>query len=282
LFPFLRTRSALVTGTNLNASCAPDPCELARCPKQNVHPTLPPLPPPSLPSSPRSLARSLDLSLALSDFGVGFSMSSILKRSNKLRVARERLVRPHPHVTISSGPCSLVSHILLSGCATRVSPGSAQISLVSALPHPPSLPPSLPPSPSLSLALTLPPSLPIPPTPALSLPPFLPPSAWAPVEQDELVGLMDFAGVDVDEFLSVIAAEANMSPTPNKSKFFISLFCSDADFGRFCGRPGAPSSCVMGRLVHTGLGSSSLVAHVPQYPPPPHAHSFVFFCGPRL
>jgi len=26
---------------------------------------------------------------------------------------------------------------------------------------------------------------------------------------------------------------------------------------------------VMGRLVHTGLGSSSLVAHVLQYPPPP-------------
>ena len=28
---------------------------------------------------------------------------------------------------------------------------------------------------------------------------------------------------------------------------------------------------VMGRLVHTGLGSSSLVAHVLHYPPPPHA-----------
>ena len=27
--------------------------------------------------------------------------------------------------------------------------------------------------------------------------------------------------------------------------------------------------CVMGRLVHTGLGSSSLVAHVLHYPPPP-------------
>ncbi len=27
--------------------------------------------------------------------------------------------------------------------------------------------------------------------------------------------------------------------------------------------------CVMGRLVHTGLGSSTLVAHVPHYPPPP-------------
>jgi hypothetical protein len=37
---------------------------------------------------------------------------------------------------------------------------------------------------------------------------------------------------------------------------------------------------VMGRLVHTGLGSSSLVAHVPQYPPPPHAHSFVL--GPAV
>jgi hypothetical protein len=31
----------------------------------------------------------------------------------------------------------------------------------------------------------------------------------------------------------------------------------------------------MGRLVHTRLGSSSLVAHVLQYPPPPHANSFV-------
>jgi hypothetical protein len=36
----------------------------------------------------------------------------------------------------------------------------------------------------------------------------------------------------------------------------------------------------MGRLVHTGLGSSSLVAHVPQCPPPPHAHSFVL--GPAV
>jgi hypothetical protein len=27
--------------------------------------------------------------------------------------------------------------------------------------------------------------------------------------------------------------------------------------------------CVMGRLVHTGLGSSSLVAHVLHSPPPP-------------
>jgi hypothetical protein len=35
------------------------------------------------------------------------------------------------------------------------------------------------------------------------------------------------------------------------------------------------SQCVMGRLVHTGLGSSSLVAHVLHYPPPPHANSFV-------
>ena len=32
---------------------------------------------------------------------------------------------------------------------------------------------------------------------------------------------------------------------------------------------------VMGRLVHTGLGSSSLVSHVLHYPPPPHANSFV-------
>jgi hypothetical protein len=29
------------------------------------------------------------------------------------------------------------------------------------------------------------------------------------------------------------------------------------------------SQCVMGSLVHTGLGSSSLVAHVFPYPPPP-------------
>ncbi len=32
--------------------------------------------------------------------------------------------------------------------------------------------------------------------------------------------------------------------------------------------------------VHTGLGSSSLVAHVLQYPPPPHANSFVL--GPAV
>jgi hypothetical protein len=36
----------------------------------------------------------------------------------------------------------------------------------------------------------------------------------------------------------------------------------------------------MGRQVHTGLGSSSLVSHVPQYPPPPHANSFVL--GPAV
>jgi hypothetical protein len=36
---------------------------------------------------------------------------------------------------------------------------------------------------------------------------------------------------------------------------------------------------VMGRLVHTGLGSSSLVAHVRHNPPPPHANSFVL--GPN-
>jgi hypothetical protein len=36
----------------------------------------------------------------------------------------------------------------------------------------------------------------------------------------------------------------------------------------------------MGRLVHTVLSLSSLVAHVPQYPPPPHAHSFVL--GPAV
>jgi hypothetical protein len=38
--------------------------------------------------------------------------------------------------------------------------------------------------------------------------------------------------------------------------------------------------CVMGRLVHTGLGSSSLVAHVLQYPPPTTANSFVL--GPAV
>jgi hypothetical protein len=37
---------------------------------------------------------------------------------------------------------------------------------------------------------------------------------------------------------------------------------------------------VMGSLVHTGLGSSSLVAHVLPYPPPPHANSFVL--GPPV
>jgi hypothetical protein len=35
-------------------------------------------------------------------------------------------------------------------------------------------------------------------------------------------------------------------------------------------------SCVMGRLVHTDLGSSSLAAHVLHYPgPSPHANSFI-------
>jgi hypothetical protein len=33
--------------------------------------------------------------------------------------------------------------------------------------------------------------------------------------------------------------------------------------------PGSSRVPVMGRLVHTGLGSSSLVAHVLPYPPPP-------------
>jgi hypothetical protein len=33
----------------------------------------------------------------------------------------------------------------------------------------------------------------------------------------------------------------------------------------------------MGRLVHTGLGSSSLIAHVPHYP---HANSFII--GPAV
>jgi hypothetical protein len=36
----------------------------------------------------------------------------------------------------------------------------------------------------------------------------------------------------------------------------------------------------MGRLVHTGLGSSSLVAHVLHYPPPHHAKSFLL--GPAV
>jgi hypothetical protein len=36
----------------------------------------------------------------------------------------------------------------------------------------------------------------------------------------------------------------------------------------------------MGRLVHTGLCSSSLVAHVLPYPPPPHVNSFVL--GPAV
>jgi hypothetical protein len=31
------------------------------------------------------------------------------------------------------------------------------------------------------------------------------------------------------------------------------------------------SQCVMGRLIHTGLGSSSLIAHVLHSPPPPRA-----------
>jgi hypothetical protein len=40
------------------------------------------------------------------------------------------------------------------------------------------------------------------------------------------------------------------------------------------------SQCVMGRLVHTGFGSSSLIAHVLHYPLPPHANSFVL--GPAV
>jgi hypothetical protein len=43
---------------------------------------------------------------------------------------------------------------------------------------------------------------------------------------------------------------------------------------------GPYQSCVMGRLVHTGLGSSSLVAHVLPYPPPPHVNIFVL--GPAV
>ena len=49
--------------------------------------------------------------------------------------------------------------------------------------------------------------------------------------------------------------------------FFFSCFVRDEDTWR--------AHKVMGRLVHTGLGSSSLVAHVLHYPPPPHANSFV-------
>ena len=38
--------------------------------------------------------------------------------------------------------------------------------------------------------------------------------------------------------------------------------------------------CVMGRLVHTGLGSSSLVAHVLHSPPPPTRTAFAI--GPAV
>ena len=40
------------------------------------------------------------------------------------------------------------------------------------------------------------------------------------------------------------------------------------------------SQCVMNRLIHTDLGSSSLIAHVLHSPPPPHANSFVI--GPAV
>jgi hypothetical protein len=38
--------------------------------------------------------------------------------------------------------------------------------------------------------------------------------------------------------------------------------------------------CLMSRLIHTGLGSSSLIAHVLHSPPPPPANSFVI--GPAV
>jgi hypothetical protein len=37
--------------------------------------------------------------------------------------------------------------------------------------------------------------------------------------------------------------------------------------------------CVMGKLVHIGLGSSSLITHVLQYPPPPPQTAFVRYCS---
>jgi hypothetical protein len=40
------------------------------------------------------------------------------------------------------------------------------------------------------------------------------------------------------------------------------------------------SQCVMSGLIHTGLGSSSLIAHVLHSPPPPPANSFVI--GPAV
>ena len=40
------------------------------------------------------------------------------------------------------------------------------------------------------------------------------------------------------------------------------------------------SRCVMGRLVHTSLRSSYLIAHVLHCPPPPPAHSFII--GPAV
>jgi len=40
------------------------------------------------------------------------------------------------------------------------------------------------------------------------------------------------------------------------------------------------SQCVMSGLIHTGLGSSSIIAHVVHSPPPPPANSFVI--GPAV
>ena len=62
---------------------------------------------------------------------------------------------------------------------------------------------------------------------------------------------------------------------------FLRLLFPSAPPPSFTQSPSPPRSlvCVMGRLVHTGLGSSSLVAHVLHYPPP-HANSFVI--GPAV
>jgi len=43
---------------------------------------------------------------------------------------------------------------------------------------------------------------------------------------------------------------------------------------------GTESFCVMSRLIHTGLGSSSIIAHVVHSPPPPPANSCVI--GPAV
>ena len=59
------------------------------------------------------------------------------------------------------------------------------------------------------------------------------------------------------------------------------LHCPSAPPPSFTQSTYPPRSLVrVGRLVHTGLGSSSLVAHILHYPPPPHANSFVL--GPAV